>query len=294
MSYFSNLVAKSLAAFGLTLFVAATASAQSYYIDNFQVVKNGNTLFNETFSEGLLPPLAPNTNSGNAISYAVTGSFAAGDLANGQLRLDPSTQGVLSHSATGAVTSGFVAAVLQTNNDPANTTQGLKTNTTFSVTGIFDLIPPNPSDKYGIRLEDGHPEQTNQGASLDLRLGTNASGQFQVSLRSQDFVLGTANTIEAIDINPSGYDEIALTLSRADLGNNAITASFQFLSAGNLIGAPTVFTSTSNIFNYANWAQAAFVASNTAPVPEPETYAMLLAGLGLLRFVARRRKQKVA
>jgi len=31
-----------------------------------------------------------------------------------------------------------------------------------------------------------------------------------------------------------------------------------------------------------------------APVPEPETYAMLLAGLGLLGFVARRRKLKLA
>lgn len=30
------------------------------------------------------------------------------------------------------------------------------------------------------------------------------------------------------------------------------------------------------------------------PVPEPETYAMLLAGLGLLGFVARRRKQRIA
>jgi hypothetical protein len=29
----------------------------------------------------------------------------------------------------------------------------------------------------------------------------------------------------------------------------------------------------------------------TAPIPEPETYAMMLAGLGLLGFAARRRKQ---
>jgi hypothetical protein len=31
---------------------------------------------------------------------------------------------------------------------------------------------------------------------------------------------------------------------------------------------------------------------NLAPVPEPETYAMMLAGLGLLGVAARRRKQK--
>ncbi len=32
----------------------------------------------------------------------------------------------------------------------------------------------------------------------------------------------------------------------------------------------------------------------TAPVPEPETYAMMLAGLGLLGFVGRRRKQNLS
>lgn len=35
-----------------------------------------------------------------------------------------------------------------------------------------------------------------------------------------------------------------------------------------------------------------YAPSNVTPVPEPETYAMLLAGLGILGFVARRRKLK--
>ena len=34
--------------------------------------------------------------------------------------------------------------------------------------------------------------------------------------------------------------------------------------------------------------------SNVTPVPEPETYAMMLAGLGLLGLAARRRKQQLA
>ena len=36
------------------------------------------------------------------------------------------------------------------------------------------------------------------------------------------------------------------------------------------------------------------VSVNLNPVPEPEAYAMLLAGLGLLGYAARRRKQNAA
>jgi hypothetical protein len=50
--------------------------------------------------------------------------------------------------------------------------------------------------------------------------------------------------------------------------------------------------------NVSEWSNQHLVLlvrnGDVAPVPEPETYAMLMAGLGVMGFVARRRKNKVA
>ena len=44
---------------------------------------------------------------------------------------------------------------------------------------------------------------------------------------------------------------------------------------------------------YELYAWAVRPSDVAAPIPEPETYAMMLAGLALLGVVARRRKQKL-
>ena len=63
-----------------------------------------------------------------------------------------------------------------------------------------------------------------------------------------------------------------------------------FFGSGEVHGVvqlPGIFTSIT--FTHTSESWHGFTVC--APIPEPETYAMLLAGLGLLGFVARRRKE---
>ena len=81
-------------------------------------------------------------------------------------------------------------------------------------------------------------------------------------------------------------------------GNNSLGGGFsdpQFSFTAGFTGEYTVGVfrcCTENIENLAYSVQA--TGSSFQAVPEPETYAMMVAGLGLLGFAARRRKAKAA
>ena len=69
----------------------------------------------------------------------------------------------------------------------------------------------------------------------------------------------------------------------AHLGLDATTASSVVGTSGN--------TSSLVLPSFDSYAKVTYTYT-AAPVPEPETYAMLLAGLGLVGFAARKRKAK--
>ena len=78
-------------------------------------------------------------------------------------------------------------------------------------------------------------------------------------------------------------------LSFTITGTGLTLASLEQNAAGQFFAADIISGTTGNT--------GAVDASQALPptsIPEPETYALMLAGLGLMGFVARRRKQKAA
>lgn len=110
-------------------------------------------------------------------------------------------------------------------------------------------------------------------------------------------------------LNPTGDSIYGFEL--ADLTNLRNSFSLSGITVSNLryqvvdgAGAGTSFLNSSSTTGKTYWyndelnkSSLYVLADFTAPVaaiPEPETYAMMLAGLGLLGFAARRRKLKLA
>ena len=115
------------------------------------------------------------------------------------------------------------------------------------------------------------------------------------------------NSVNPSDQSPFGSFTTSLDCC-ANGGANAINPPLDFRMGSTngltFLGGGDHFASNAggwwfaaDVVNTANGSTGMVAARDlvpTTPVPEPETYAMLLAGLGLMGFVARRRQRKLA
>lgn len=97
----------------------------------------------------------------------------------------------------------------------------------------------------------------------------------------EPFTLGTFTGTAPINVNN------VLIGSGGGEGRTGYIADFTFSTAYQFyeFGASTV------AIRMGNQDQEMSAVGNLAPVPEPETYALMMAGLGVVGFVARRRKR---
>jgi len=109
------------------------------------------------------------------------------------------------------------------------------------------------------------------------------------------YTLGLINTPNTSD--PYGSADIVqfqTIFPSNSFASGGVNYTLEFLGFGSITGSGF---STVNQFHVLEGATASTqllgrVTSNIiSPVPEPETYAMLLAGLGLIGFIARRKNQ---
>ena len=164
------------------------------------------------------------------------------------------------------------------------TTGGLTySNSTFSVTtaaGFLSLggSPGSPNvDNLGSFSLSGTPFSYN---GTKFNMGITFTGPAFI-VPGQIVITGSAlGTVTSTD-NGGVFVDFDNTLQRITVGEGPSAKQFDFwindfsVTPGRTVGV------TGSIL--------AFTA-----VPEPDTYAMMLAGLGLMGFIARRRKQKTA
>jgi PEP-CTERM motif len=139
-----------------------------------------------------------------------------------------------------------------------------------------------------------HAADTSWGshALLESALGLTAGGvifdTFSFSLGAQSSVASSVTSL-----GPIG----AGTYSLFSVGNDGLvgTPDDQGFGAWTFGGAPVVHTVSLAAGNYYysvfGIAYSINSAATAAPVPEPETYALLAAGLGMVGFIASRRRR---
>jgi hypothetical protein len=233
--------------------------------------------------------------AGTPANYDVFGSFAADSLdGSGKLRLD-NTGTALSSTPFGDPV--YVQhARLRTSTDSSNT-DGLKRDTTFSVTGIFDLTAPVAHSTYGIRLTDKTSLDPLGNDSVSLLVRNSDSG-INIDFRKADSLSPSDITVDsAVASFASPFIAFKLyhdnSVGEDGLPNQLVTASFAYLSSVDDLATAswTTFGNTTTIFNDENFTRAEFRA-NALPVPEADSWAMMVVGVGLIGLQLRRRRTR--
>jgi MYXO-CTERM domain-containing protein len=158
---------------------------------------------------------------------------------------------------------------------------------------VFQWIVPEDRQRYGIQVQDRTGSVPGDDI-INLSVRGTGAGQARLDLRrsvyeeTNGFTLGTAD-LEMHDLTPpSDAAFIALALIHPTADTDQLYAGWMFLDADfEAASSWTLFDNPADIFHGETTGyRPAFFGSQ--PVPEAESWALMLAGLGLLGWRVRR------
>ena len=205
---------------------------------------------------------------------ALVAAFALGGAAQATTNLTNEYTVTASTTAAGANTWTFDYSVLNNN-------QGVGGPTGLDGFTIFVPVSATLVGSTAPAPFNGAPGFWSQGVGSSLDLGGDGSQNLVAPSGYAAYTWWGQNTQSVY--TPGSTANFSITLSNVAVGTNTVGVSTYFgysaataQSASNQYGNYSTFTGT--------------FASPVAAVPEPETYAMMLAGLGIVGVMARRRK----
>lgn len=176
----------------------------------------------------------------------------------------------------------------------------------LAIAGALNTVDFESSVPANLTISGGNITN-NSGCGALCGFNTTAGGGFFVSVFGGSVTFNFANPVDAFGFFVNGLQtnlvsqQTIVYTSGASFSQtinmpssiNGGGAFVGFIDYGQQISSVT-FNATNDILAFDDLRFGNSAGNPTTPVPEPETYAMMLAGLGLMGAVARRRKAKQA
>lgn len=258
-------------------FLSGTVLADDFFIDRFEISRNGIAeWFVDEFEDGLVPPSSEGTfPDGSEGNYRTRPDPLVGPEQSGKLLINPQL-GVPSdpNDPDGSVLIQRARLLTDATDFVVNREEGLKSHMTFEVIGTFDLVKPKAvGARYGIRISDFGVETPND--VIQLRVESWPGNAWLLRFFETGASEESATEFDRVDLDEvvdiQQYEQVVLTLTKADAGGAAISASFSLVDTDgefephteDLAGSP-------NAFDGETWTRASFFAS-VSPEPTPFT-----------------------
>jgi hypothetical protein len=255
--------------------LSGAVPADDFFIDRFEITRNGSAeWFVDEFDDGLVPPSSEGTfPDGSAGSYRTRPDPLVGPEQSGKLLINPQL-GTSSdpNDPDGPVLIQRARLLTDATDNPANSELGLKVDMTFDVIGTFDLVKPKAvGARYGIRISDFGVATPND--VIQLRIESWPGNEWLLRFFETGADESAATEFDRVDLDRVAddlqgvddiqqYDQVVLTLTKADAGSAAISASFSLVDTDGVLATHTQeLVGAPNGFDGETWTRASFFAS---------------------------------